>query len=165
LEFEHSTFPDPLMDLPTTTASVTLRFNEDLASDADFFGLHASVACRGFTGHTQFTIARRDVRRFLDDAANLPSNASDSALLLGGWDHTEERLRLQIARAGLSGQFIARVRIATTGPRADQWNRVETEFIAPPVALSAFMESLAQLVAEQGRPSASLTGDADAVET
>jgi hypothetical protein len=152
------------MDLPTTSANVTLRFNEDLAGDADFFGLHASVACRGFTGHTEFTVARRDVQRFLADAANLPSNASDSALLLGGWDHAEERLRLQIARAGLSGQFIARVRMATTGPRADQWNRIETEFIAPPMALTAFMQSLARLVADQGGPSASLTGDADAVE-
>jgi hypothetical protein len=152
------------MDLPTTAARVTLRFNEDLAADADFFGLHASVACRGFSGHTEFTVARRDVQRFLNDAANLPSNTSDSALLLGGWDHAEERLRLQIARAGLSGQFVARVRIATTGPRADQWNRVETEFIAPPVALSAFMESLARLVADQGSPSASLTGDAEAIE-
>jgi len=152
------------MDLPKTTASVTLRFNEDLASDADFFGLHANVACRGFTGHTQFTIARRDVQRFIADATNLPSNASDSALLLGGWDHAEERLRLQIARAGLSGQFVARVRIATTGPRADQWNRVETEFITPPTALTAFTENLARLVADQSAPNASLTGDAEATE-
>src|SRR5947209_9859680 len=113
-----------LMEPSTTRAILTLGFNENAANDAEFLGLRAAIACRGFAGHTEVTIARRDIQRFLDDAEKLPSNASDSALLVGGWDRIEQRLRVQIARAGLSGKFIARVRIATTGPRADQWNRV-----------------------------------------
>src|SRR5205085_2738787 len=136
---------------------------EDLPSDADFVGLRASVACRGFSGHTEFTIARRDVRRFLADVATLRSNASDAALLVGGWDRAEQRLRLEIVRAGLSGQFVARVRIAATGPRGDQWNRVETEFITPPQALTAFLDSLARLTTHSESADASLMGDADMI--
>src|SRR5262249_28256291 len=110
------------------TADFTLSKPSDSTVDADFVSLRASVACRGFSGLTAFTIARRDVDRFLVDATNLSTRATDSAQLLGGWDDAQERLRLRITRAGLSGQFTARVRIATTGPRDEQWNRVETEF-------------------------------------
>ena len=147
----------------TTAADCTLRLNESLASDADFVGLNASVACRGFTGQTAFTMARRDVQRFVAETESLRADAGDSALLLGGLEKGEERLRMQIVRAGRSGQFAARVRITASGPRSDQVNRVETEFIVAPDALTEFLHDLGTLIADEKNNSASLSGDADAV--
>ena len=144
----------------TTAADCTLRFSEALVSDADFVGLHASVACRGFTGHTDFTIARRDVQRFVSETESLQSDASDSALLLGGLEKGEERVRMQVVRAGRSGQFTARVRMTAAGPRSDQTNRVETEFVVAPEALTAFLQGLERLISDQRSESASLSGDA-----
>jgi hypothetical protein len=146
----------------TTAADCTLRFNESLASDAEFVGLHASVTCRGFTGQTAFIMARRDVHRFVADTERLRGDAADSALLLGGLEKGEERLRMQIVRAGRSGQFAARVRITASGPRSDQVSRVETEFVVAPVALSDFLRGLTQL-ADDTSQTASLSGDADAI--
>lgn len=145
------------------TADFTLSLPDDLTTDTEFVDLCASVACRGFSGRTDFTISRRDVDRFLADAANLSTKSSDTAQLLGGWDDAEERLRLRITRAGLSDRFIARVRIATTGPRDEQWNRVETEFVCPPAALAAFLTDLTRLVARTQTATASLAGDAEAI--
>ena len=144
------------------TADFTISLPDTAADDADFVDLSASVDCRGFRGRTEFTISRRDVDRFLADATHLSDMSSDSAQLLGGWDDAEERLRLRITRAGVSGQFIARVRLATTGPREEQWNRVETEFICPPASLATFLTDLSQLVAQRAA-GASLAGDADAI--
>lgn len=144
-------------------AEFTVSIPAGANGDADFVALGATVACRGFSGRTSFTISRRDVDRFLADAANLASTSSDNAQLLGGWDDAEERLRLRVTRAGVSGQFIARVRIATTGPREDQWNRVETEFVCPPAALVAFLGDLTRLVARRELASACLSGDADVI--
>ena len=147
----------------TTAADCTLRFSETLVSDAEFVGLHASVACRGFTGKTNFTIARRDVQRFIDETDGLRADSSDSALLLGGLEKGEERMRMQVVRAGRSGQFTARVRVTASGPRSDQISRVETEFGVAPEALTAFLQGLERLISDQNSESASLSGDADAV--
>jgi hypothetical protein len=144
-------------------ADFTLSIPSSSTGDADFVSLLATVACRGFSGHTAFTIARRDIDRFLADASNLSTPAADSAQLLGGWDDSQERMRLRITRAGLSGQFTARVRIASTGPREDQWNRVETEFVCPPAALAAFLSDLTRLVARHETTTASLGGDSEAI--
>ena len=144
------------------TAELTLTSSQHAADDADFVNMLATVACRGFSGRTSFTIARRDVDRFLADAADLSTTTVHSAQLLGGWDDAEERLRLGITRAGVSGQLMARVRIATTGPREDQWNRVETEFVCAPAALASFLSDLAGLVTLERSASASLAGDAEA---
>ena len=146
-----------------TPADCTLRFSVALASDPDFVGFHASVACRGFTGYTDFTIARRDVRRFVSETESLQSDASDSALLLGGLEKGEERVRMQVVRAGRSGQFTARVRMTAAGARADQINRVETEFIVAPEALTVFLQGLERLISDQSSESASLSGDANAI--
>jgi hypothetical protein len=145
------------------TADFTLSSSQHATDDADFVSMLATVACRGFSGRTSFTIARRDVDRFLADAANLSTTTSHSAQLLGGWDDAEERLRLRITRAGVSGQLMARVRIATTGPREDQWNRVETEFVCAPAALASFLSDLTGLVTQQRSATASLAGDAEVI--
>ena len=147
----------------TTAAECTIRFSEILASDADFVALAASVACRGFTGRTDFTMARRDVHRFVGETQSLQSDASDSALLLGGWEKGEERLRLQIVRAGRSGQFAARVRITAMGPRSDQCNRVDTEFVVARDALGLFLRGLERLASDATGEPASLSGDPDAI--
>jgi hypothetical protein len=145
------------------TADFTISLPDVVDADTEFVDLNASVACRGFCGRTEFTIARRDVDRFLADAADLSTRASDTAQLLGGWDDDEERLRLRITRAGLSEHFVARVRIATTGPCEEQWNRVETEFVCPPAALATFLTDLTRLVAQRRTATASLGGDAEAI--
>src|SRR5262252_3055345 len=131
------------------TAAFTIDRPSAPAPDAEFVDLNATVDCRGFRGRTEFTISRRDVDRFLADATCLSDMSSNSAQLLGGWDDAEERLRLLITRAGVSGQFVARVRIATTGPREEQWNCVETEFVCPPASLATFLTDLSQLVAQR----------------
>ncbi|MGH7616755.1 MAG: hypothetical protein ACREPM_05970, partial [Gemmatimonadaceae bacterium] len=148
------------------TADFTLQLQEYQANDpasGDFVDLHAAVACRGFHGQTRFWISRRDVDRFLSDASNLSTQTSDASQLLGGWDDAQERLRLQVTRAGLSGQFVARVRIANAGPREEQWNRVETEFICPSVALSSFLTDLTRILDERAQGIAVLTGDPEAI--
>src|SRR5689334_8031725 len=96
-----------------STAELSIGVSDHAATDADFVALTAEVRCRGFRWHTAFTMARRDIALFVADAAALSTNRSDSALLLGGWEKAEQPLRLQLARAGLSGRFLARVRIAT----------------------------------------------------
>lgn len=141
-------------------AELSIGVSEHGASDADFLSLRAEIRCRGFSGHTTFTMARRDIGLFVADAAELTTNAADSALLLGGWEKAEQPLRVQLARAGLTGRFVARVRIATSGPRTDQWNRVETDFIATADDFNAFVNGLRDL-ASSARTSASLVGDAD----
>jgi hypothetical protein len=145
------------------TADFTITLPDDLPSDADFIDLEARVDCRGFSGRTEFTIARRDLDRFLADAANLSTHTSDAAQLLGGWDDSQERLRLLVTRAGLSGQFTARVRMATTGPREEQWNRVETEFVCPQPALSTFLAELTTVLDRRRAASAKLAGDPEAI--
>lgn len=108
-------------------------------------------------------MARRDVHRFITETENLQSDAGDSALLLGGWEKGEERLRLQFVRAGRSGKFVARVRITAMGPRSDQANRVETEFVVSPEVLVEFLRGLELLATNANSEATSLSGDADAV--
>ena len=141
-------------------AELSIGASDHSASDADFVALRAEVRCRGFSGLTTFTMARRDINLFVGDAADLTTTARDSALFLGGWEKADQPLRLEIARAGLSGRFVARVRIAAAGPRSDQWNRVETDFIASPLELEAFLDGLRGLAAASQSP-AKLVGDAD----
>jgi len=141
-------------------AELSIGVSDHSASDADFLALRAEVRCRGFNGQTTFTMARRDIDLFVDDATALTTNARDSALFLGGWEKADQPMRLELARAGLSGRFVARVRIAASGPRSDQWNRVETDFIAAPAEFNAFLEGLRGLAATS-QPAASLVGDAD----
>lgn len=147
------------------TADFRIALNEYEANPAssDFLDVRAEVACRGFSGQTGFWISRRDLDRFLGDIAGIRELTSDSARLLGGWDDAEERLRLEITRAGPSNGFLARVRIATTGPRGDQWNRVETEFICPLESMLAFELDLGRLVGERKPGRVVLSGDAQAI--
>lgn len=147
---------------PPNTAQLSISVSDHAASDADFVALRAEVHCHGFSGQTAFTMARRDINLFVADAAALTTHASDSALLLGGWEKADQPLRLQLARAGLSGRFIARIRIASSGPRSDQWNRVETDFIAKPAEFNAFVDAFRGL-ASSATTSASLVGDAEDV--
>jgi len=146
----------------TGVAQLTIAISDHASSDAGFVALRAAVACRGFTGHTEFISTRRDLLLFVDDASDLATHATNAALLLGGWENSEQPLRLHVARAGLSRNFAAVIRITTNGPRSDQWNRVETEFIAAPDALTAFLDGLRDLASGAGS-SATLTGDADAI--
>jgi hypothetical protein len=142
-------------------AELSIGVSDHAASDADFLALRAEVRCRGFSGHTAFTMARRDINLFVADAAGLSTKATDSALFLGGWDKGDQPpLRLQLARAGLSERFVARIRISTSGPRTDQWNRVETDFIASPGEFKSFLDALRGL-ADTAQTSASLVGDPD----
>ena len=141
-------------------AELSIGVSDHAQSDPDFLALRAEVRCRGFSGRTTFTMARRDIHLFVSDANALTTNAADSALFLGGWEKADQPLRLELARAGLSGRFVARVRMAATGPRPDQWNRVETDFIAPPEAFTAFLDGLRDLAASS-RPDVTLIGDAD----
>ena len=97
-------------------------------------------------GETDFTMARRDVHRFVDETESLRvGRQSTRRFCSAGWEKGEERLRLQIVRAGRSGQFSARVRITAMGPRSDQCNRVETEFVVSPGALGEFLRGLERL--------------------
>src|SRR5262249_56913072 len=61
------------------TADFTLTLPDESASDPEFVDLNASVSCRGFSGQTEFTVARRDLDRFLADAAHLSTQASAAA--------------------------------------------------------------------------------------
>lgn len=149
-----------------TPVTADFKLSVDQANDptsAGFLDAQAAVDCRGFSGRTAFVISRRDVERFLEDIAKMRSTTSDSAQLLGGWDDAEERLRLKVTRAGLSDGFLARVRIAIAGPRADQWNRVDTEFVCPPESMVAFQHDLTRLVGEGKQGVVVLSGDAQAI--
>lgn len=128
---------------------------------ADFFDARATVACRGFSGETAFTVAGRDLTAFVADAGRLRDAAGASALLLGGWD-AAKRLRLEVTGAGLSGTRVVRVCIASHGPPIDLQRRVETEFVAETDALSAFLNDIQHLVDRRELGDATLNGDADA---
>jgi hypothetical protein len=129
----------------------------------DFLEARAAIVCRGFAGHTAFSIARRDLDAFATDLAGVCDARSDAALLLGGWDNREQRLRLEVTPAGPFGQFRAHVRIADAGPRTDQWQHVETEFVLTPDTVSAFMADLQQLIDGRKTGDAKLIGDPDAI--
>lgn len=144
-------------------ANLTLRLSDELATDADFIGVRASVTSRGFSGLTTFTIARRDVQRFLADAANVRDGVADLAVLLGGWNDLEEYVRAEIARRRSTRGFVVRVRMATPGLRADHWSRVDTEFIAESAGLVTFLEELTRFAAPEGAPAASLRGTAETI--
>ncbi len=146
----------------TGVAQLTIAISDHASSDAGFVALSAAVACRGFAGRTEFVSARRDLLLFVDDATDLATHAANAALLLGGWENSEQPLRLHIARAGLSRDFASRIRVAANGPRSDQWTYIETEFIAAPEALVAFLDAVRDLANGAG-VSATLTGDADAI--
>ena len=83
----------------------------------EFLDLNARVACRGFGGRTMFAISRRDVDRFLADAAKLPSKTSDTAQLLGGWDDAEERLAPPDHPRGADGAVLGPRPNRDTGPQ------------------------------------------------
>ena len=123
----------------------------------DFLDATVGVSCRGFSGASRFTIARRDLAAFSLDVTALTHGDADLAQLLGGWDAAAERLRLRITRAGTTGSFAVSVRIANTGPRGDQWDRVETQFICAGEALSSFADTLAS----GAETSVELLGDAE----
>jgi hypothetical protein len=146
----------------TGVAQLTIAVSDHASSDAGFVALTAVVACRGFAGRTQFVSALRDLHLFVEEATDLAANVTSAALLLGGWDNSEQPLRLQLAHAGLSRAFSASIRIATNGPRSDQWNRVETEFVVAPERLTAFLSELHDLASEAAN-SATLMGDANAI--
>jgi hypothetical protein len=148
------------------TAEFAFRLHGYETNDAvtgDYLDLEATIACRGFAGRTAFPLARRDLDSFIVDLAAVRDGSSDAALLLGGWDHAEQRLRLRITPVGRSGQFIARVRIANVGPRGE-WQYVETEFVCPPDTISGFLTDLGQLVTAQQPGDARLIGDPDAID-
>ena len=126
------------------------------ASD-DFVDVTAGVSCRGFTGATRFTIARRDLSAFASDVAALHRRDADEAQLIGGWDAASERLRLQVTRAGTTDACTVRVRVASPGARTDQWDRAETQFVCPAQSMTAFAEAL---TSAKGK-SAQLVGDAE----
>jgi hypothetical protein len=133
------------------------------ATVGDFLDMRADVACRGFAGQTHFWVSRRDFDAFLADLAVVREARSELAQLLGGWDDVQERLRLLVTPAGVSGSFFARVRIAETGPRTDQWHRTETEFVVPPDALAEFHAGLQRLADQRARSEARLVGDSEAI--
>ena len=148
----------------TVSFSLSLQSDEqgDVAS-SDFLELRVAVTCRGFAGQTECTIARRDLGLFLAEIADLREARCDVAQLLAGWEEAQERLRLRITPAGRSGQFTARVRMADTGPRTDQWHRVETEFVCPPDDLFAFSIGVQGLIDGRTPGDAKLVGDAEAI--
>jgi len=129
----------------------------------DFLQLAARVDCRGFSGETWFQMSRRDLDRFVSEASALHAGAPEAVNFVGGWDDREERMRVRLARAGISGGFAARVRIANTGPRTDQWHHVETDFVCPAPALARFLAELQRLVESRIAGTATLSGDAEAI--
>jgi len=152
-----------LASSPTSAADFTLHLNDSLTTDADFIGVRASVDARGFSGLTTFTIARRDVQRFLVDASNVLDGSAELAVLLGGWNDREEYLRLQLARTRTGIEFVVRVRMATPGLRADHWSRVDTEFVVEGDALAAFLDAVARFATTDSVASASLRGVAEVI--
>ena len=148
----------------TAEFKLSARDPDSLQSSSDeFLEASASVACRGFAGESRFAVAWRDLASFAEELRALREAKRDTAQLLGGWDTVEERLRLRVTPAGLSGQFCARIHIAQTGPRSDQWNRVDTEFICSPDALSAFLTELDELIVQRSRTQPRLFGDPGAI--
>jgi hypothetical protein len=139
-------------------AELLFRFIADgqRASD-DFVDVSAGVSCRGFSGATRFTIARRDLSAFAADVAALHRGDADQAQLIGGWDAASDRLRLQVTRAGTTDACAIRVRVASPGARTDQWDRAETQFVCPADAVTAFAETLTS----GSSRSAQLVGDGE----
>jgi hypothetical protein len=135
------------------STQLTLRLAPDTTDG--FVDATADVSCRGFGGHTRFTIARRDLDAFSRDVAALARGEADVAQLIGGWDAATERLRLSVTRAGTTSAFTARVRVADREPVADQWDRAETQFVCAGDALDAFVEALRV----SGTGEARLSGD------
>ncbi len=139
-------------------AELTFRFLIDgPPASHDFVDATVGVSCRGFAGASRFTIARRDLAAFSRDVTALAQGDADIAQLLGGWDAAAERLRLRVMRAGTTGSFAVSIRIANTGPRGDQWDRVETQFICAGDALASFADTLAS----GEHTSVQLLGDAE----
>lgn len=127
-------------------AELAFRFLIDgPAESQDFLDATVGVSCRGFVGATRFTIARRDLAAFAREVAALQSGQGDAARLVGGWDAAQERLRVHVTRAGTTGLCAIRVRVASAagGPKTDQWDRVETEFLCAAEAAGAFADALA----------------------
>lgn len=127
-------------------AELTFRFLIDGPVESqDFLDATVGLSCRGFAGATRFTIARRDLAAFAREVAALRRGESDAARLVAGWDAAQERLRLHVTRAGTTGRCAIRVRVASAagGPKSDQWDRVETEFLSTAQAAAAFADALA----------------------
>ena len=144
-----------------TTAQLAIELRPDDGSFADgFLRADASVACRGFAGHTEFPIASRDLAAFAADVDAIQRGESDVAQLLGGWDAGSEKLRVRVARAGATGSFTVRVTVANVGMRNDQWHRVETQFVSDGASLLEFVRRLAET---SGIGTAALVGHADAI--
>jgi hypothetical protein len=126
-------------------AELSFRFLIDGPVESqDFFDTTVGISCRGFAGATRFTIARRDLAAFAGEVAALRRGEGDVARLVGGWDAAQERLRLHVTRAGTTGLCAIRVRVANIvgGPKTDQWDRVETEFVCTAADATAFADAL-----------------------
>jgi hypothetical protein len=138
-------------------AEFTFRFVIDGSVESqDFLDATVGVSCRGYCGATRFTIARRDLAAFAGDVDALRRGERDAAQLVAGWDAAQERLRFVVTRAGTTASCAIRVRVASTGPRTDQWDRVETQFVSALDAVTAFAQALTS-----GANSAELLGDED----
>ena len=147
--------------------AVTIQFKLTLLrcdrSDplADFFDARASVARRGSSDETGFTIAGRDLNAFVAAARRIQRAPDATALLTGGWD-VEKRFRLQISRAHSGEAFEARVSIVSDEAATDLQSRTETKFAASSDALSIFLTDIQHLVERRMLGDATLNGDADA---
>ena len=138
-------------------AELSVRFLIDGPVESqDFLDATVGVSCRGFSGASRFTIARRDLAAFSRDVTALAQGDADTAQLLGGSDAAAE-MRVRVTRAGTTGSFAVSIRIANTGPRGDQWDRVETQFICAVDALASFADALAS----GEHTSVQLLGDAE----
>jgi hypothetical protein len=139
-------------------AELLFRFVTDGPGASEgFVDVTAGVSCRGFSGATRFTIARRDLAAFAAEVAALRRRETDIAQLIGGWDTAEERLRLRVTRAGTTDSCAIRVRVASPGARTDQWDRAETQFVCSADAVAGFVDALTSGTAN----SALLVGDAE----
>jgi len=143
-----------------TRAELTIQFQPDDGPFGGFLRANASVSCRGFSGSTEFPIARRDVAAFAADVDAIQRGEAELAQLIGGWDAGSEKLRVRVARAGATESFTVRVTVANVGMRNDQWHRVETQFVSDKSSLLEFVRRLAE---GDTKGPVALVGDGDSI--
>jgi hypothetical protein len=94
-----------------------LEYEENAPDKGDYLNLRAEAMSLGFSGNTEFWVARSDIERFLADLAEFESRPDGTVSLICGWGGIVY-FRLCILAKDQLGHLTARIEIAK--PAYDQ---------------------------------------------
>jgi hypothetical protein len=153
--------------LRTEPAAFTLTLDEYEANDppkGDYLAFRANVVCDGFSGHTDFWVARGDFAEFAAALESVDRTLAGEAELVCGWG-ANEHIRLRIAPFDGSGRQLAEVSLASPAGGAGEEVRqfVSTRLVTLPTSVTTFRSGIQRFLDQRLIGTIQLVGDPEAM--